>query len=208
MKHFKYLLYLLVVVASFVTRADPINDYFQAIDEDNGALVKKLLDDGFDPNTPDKDGQVGLYLALRAGSPAAVSVLLRSPKLDIEAVNKAGETPLMMAALRGNLEGARELIGRGARINRAGWSPLHYAATGPSAELVELLIDRGAVINARSPNGTTPLMMAARYGNPASVELLLARQADKTLINQHAMDAADFAKEAGRTELAARLRAR
>ncbi len=66
---------------------------------------------GFDPNTPDEKGQVGLYLALREGSLKVAEVLLQHPQLKVDAANAAGETPLMMAALRGNVEWTQRLLG-------------------------------------------------------------------------------------------------
>ena len=127
------------------------------------------------------------------------------PALDVNAVNASGETPLMMAALRGDLDWARRLIERGAKVHQDGWSPLHYAATGPEPKIVVLLLDRGAPIDARSPNRSTPLMMAARYGAEANVDLLLARGADKRLRNDRDLDASEFAKLAGRDFLVSRL---
>jgi uncharacterized protein len=118
---------------------------------------------------------------------------------------QSGETPLMMAALRGNLAWAQRLIERGAKIHRAGWSPLHYAAAGSEPKIVALLLDRGAPIDAPSPNRSTPLMMAARYGAEGSVDLLLARGADKRLRNDLELDAGAFAKLAGREFLLQRL---
>jgi ankyrin repeat protein len=60
-------------------------------------------------------------------------------------------------------------------------------------------------VDARSPNGSTPLMMAARYGSEASVDLLLARGANPKLRNQRDLSAADFARMDGRDALAQRL---
>jgi hypothetical protein len=68
-----------------------------------------------------------------------------------------------------------------------------------------LLLDRGAPIDAKSPNGSTPLMMAARYGAEASVDLLLARGADAKRRNDLNLDAADFARQGGRDFLVERL---
>jgi hypothetical protein len=48
-------------------------------------------------------------------------------------------------------------------------------------------------------------MMAAGYGAEASVELLLARGADRKLRNDLGLTAADFAQRAGRDALAKRL---
>ena len=127
---------------------------------------------------------------------------------DINAVNDVGETALMFAALKGRLDLSQRLIDRGARISQLGWSPLHYAATGPEPKIVALLLQHGAPIEARSPNGTTALMMAARYGSEDSVTLLLAQHADVTLRNERGMNAADFARSAGREALAKRLDSR
>jgi hypothetical protein len=70
---------------------------------------------------------------------------------------------------------------------------------------VALLLDKGAPVDARSPNGTTPLMMAARYGAEPSVDLLLQRGADPKLKNDRQLSAADFARQGGREALAQRL---
>ncbi|MNC96496.1 Ankyrin repeats (3 copies) [compost metagenome] len=74
--------------------------------------------------------------------------------------------------------------------------------------MVELLLARGAPIDARSPNGTTPLMMAARYGAIDAADLLARRGADRTLRNDRGLNAADFAAGAGRDDLAQRLQPR
>ncbi|MEJ6763173.1 MAG: ankyrin repeat domain-containing protein, partial [Comamonadaceae bacterium] len=44
-----------------------------------------------------------------------------------------------------------------------------------------------------SPNGTTPLMMAAQYGLLASVQTLLDEGADVLLKNERGLNALDFA---------------
>ena len=74
--------------------------------------------------------------------------------------------------------------------------------------MVAWLLERGAALEARSPNGTTALMMAARYGNEQSAELLLEKHAIPEARNDHGLTAADFARAAGREALAKRLDSR
>lgn len=204
-KYLKFWAYLVVVIFVSSADADAKDEYFKALEIDAPHIVSRLLVGGLDPNQRDEQGQVGLYLALRASSLKAAEALLAHPRLDIDAVNPAGETPMMMAALRGNLEFTRRLLDRGAGLHREGWTPLHYAASSPEPGVVSLLLDRGARIDARSPNGTTPLMMAARYGAIDAADLLRQRGADASLRNDLGLSAADFAAAAGRDDLAARL---
>jgi uncharacterized protein len=204
-KYFRYLLYLIVVTAFNVCQAGVYEDFFRAVNRDDGDTVRALLKQGFDANSRNPDGQTALHLALRDQSPRVAQALWSSSALDVNAVNAHGETPLMMAALRGDLEWARRLIERGAKVQTDGWSALHYAATGPEPKIVALLLDHGAAIDCRSPNRSTPLMMAARYGAQASVDLLLARGADKRLRNDLDLDAYAFAKSSGRAFLLERL---
>lgn len=202
---FRFVVYLIVAVWFSSAHAGAYDDFFSAIRRDDGRSVSALLQRGFDPNTRDEKLQVGLYLALREDSGTVVEALLAHPELDIEAANPAGETPLMMAVLKGRADATRQLLARGAQVNRPGWSPMHYAASGPDAKLLELLLDRGGAIDAPSPNGSTPLMMAARYGSEDAVDLLLKRGANPRLRNQLNLDAVEFARLDGRDNLADRL---
>ncbi|MCB2000306.1 MAG: ankyrin repeat domain-containing protein, partial [Rhodoferax sp.] len=142
----------------------------------------------------------------------AVAALLQWDKLDVEPRNKVDESPLMLACLAGQLEMAQQLVERGADVNKPGWAPLHYAATRGHVAVMRFLLERNAYIDAASPNGTTPLMMAAYYGTPSAVKLLLESGADPLLKNQQDLSAIDFAHRANRADsaeiIAAFVRAR
>lgn len=205
MKNLKIILYVLAVIACSVCNANPQDDFFIAIRNDNVGEVKALLQQGIDPNARDAKGQPGLTIAMREQSLKAAQVLLAQPQIDVNALNQAAESPLMIAALKGGKASAELLLAHGAAVNRPGWSPLHYAATGPNPQIVELLLEHGAAVDAPSPNGTTPLMMAAQYGSEDSVRLLLKHGADWKQRNERGLDAADFARLAGRDSLAEQL---
>jgi ankyrin repeat protein len=205
MKHLKYVFYLIVVMTFSGARAGAYEDFFQAVNRNDDRTIRQLLERGFDPNSRDPQGQTALHLALRDESSTVAEALWTSASLDVSAVNASGETPLMMAALRGNLGWAQRLLQRGAQVHKEGWSPIHYAATGPEPKMVALLLEKGAPIDAESPNRSTPLMMASRYGAEAGVDLLLARGADARRRNDLNLSAIDFARQGGRDFLVERL---
>ena len=200
--YFKKLIYLIVIAGSFSANADSFNDFFRAVRADNASGVQNLLNRGFDPNTRDEHGQTGLLIALKEPSPKVIKVLLDFPKTDVEARNSKDESPLMLAAIKGQQDIVTKLIERDADINKPGWTPLHYAASGGHVAIMKLLLENYAFIDAQSPNGTTPLMMAAMYGSIDAVKLLLAEGADTAMKNQLGMTAVDFAKRANRGEAA------
>jgi uncharacterized protein len=211
MKQFKVsrLLPCLVLIAglwaSLGVQASPAVEFFRAVNIDRPQIVRDLVGQGFDPNTLSEQGQTALYLALRDESAGVASALLDMDKVAVTVRNKAGETALMMAALKQNLPAMRLLLARGAVVNQDGWTPLHYAATGGNLAALDLLLAQGAALDARSPNGSTPLMMAARYGSEEGARLLLQRGAHPGLRNEQQLSAGDFARDAHRLKLAEQL---
>jgi uncharacterized protein len=210
--YFKNLLYLIVFIGSNCVQAGSYEDFFTSIKRDDARTIQALLNRGFDPNTRDPRGLPGLYLALREPSPKVAQALVDWPQTNVEARTEQDESPLMMAALKGQLDMARRLIGKGADVNKPGWTPLHYAATHGHLSIMQLLLDEHAYIDAESPNGTTPLMMAALYGTAEAVKLLLEAGADPLLKNQLGLTAIDMALQGNRKDaselIAASIRAR
>jgi uncharacterized protein len=200
--YLRKLVYLIVFCAYSWANAGSYDDFFIAIKQDNPRPIQELLQRGFDPNTLDPNSLPGLYVALRDSSLKAAEVLIDWPNTKVEIRTDKDESPLMIAALKGHLRLAKKLIARDADVNKTGWTPLHYAATGGHLEIMQLLLDHDAYIDAESPNGTTPLMMAAQYGTPAAAKLLLDAGADPTLKNQVGLTAVDFAYRADRQDLA------
>jgi len=187
-----------------LAHAGAYEDFFKAIELDNGAAVADLLRRGFDPNARDPKGQPALIVALRGDSRKAAAALIAAKGLKVEERNAKDESALMLAALRGNLPAARALIRLDADVNKTGWTPLHYAASGTTQDakaMVALLLEESAYIDAASPNGTTPLMMAVRYGTGDVALLLVEEGADPTLKNDLGLTAIDFARQADRADM-------
>lgn len=200
--YFKYLLQLIVFIHISVANAGSYDDFFTAIETNHPSTVSGLLKRGFDPNTRNPKGEHPLILAVRGAALQVVDVLLANPATQIDTRSAQDETPLMLAALKGYAEVCQKLIARDADVNKTGWAPLHYAATGGHIVVMRMLLDGHAYIDAASPNGSTPLMMAARYGSIDAVKLLLEGGADPLLKNDLGLTAIDFANSVQRTESA------
>lgn len=198
----------LIVIIGFLTfssaaHCGTYDDFFKAIQLDNARDVERLLARGFDPNTPNPQGVPALLKATQEQSFKAAAVLAAHAQTQIDPRSERNESPLMLAALRGQEALVQALVARGAEVNKTGWTPLHYAATGGHVRVIAFLIGAQADIDAGASNGTTPLMMAAMYGNAASVKLLLESGADPEIRNAQQLSALDFAQRAGRTDSAA-----
>ena len=199
-------LIVLVGLASFnVAIAGSYEDFFKAIKSDDASTIQRLLTRGFDVNTVDPQGQVGLLVSLREPSLKVASLLIDSPQVNLNAVNTQGESPLMLAAIKGHFELAQKMIQKGADINKTGWTPLHYAASTGQLKMIGFLLEQNAYIDAESPNGTTPLMMASLYASLESVQLLLDQGADPLLKNEQGLTALQFAERGKRVDAVALL---
>lgn len=193
-------LFFVMAAACSLVHAGSYDDFFRAIQQNDPVEIRKLLNRGFDVNTLNGKSQHGLSIALGDGALKAAQALIDWPQTDVNKLSLKGESPLMLAALKGHLELAEMLIKKNADVNKTGWTPLHYAASAGHLEMIRLLLDNSAYIDAESPNGTTPLMMAALYGTPAAVDLLLQEGADPTLKNQQNLTALQFAQRGNRTD--------
>ena len=193
-----WMVLLLAIVGS--AYAGSYEDFFNAVVQDDSIQVENLLVRGFDANTINPAGQTGLHLALWEPSPKSASILIGWQKTDANKLNAQGESPLMLAAIKGQADLAAKLIAKKADVNKTGWTPLHYAASAGQVEIINLLLENSAYIDAESPNNTTPLMMAARYGSIDSVKLLLEQGADPNLKNQQGLTALNFAEQGKRPD--------
>jgi hypothetical protein len=174
-----------------------------AIESGKLSAARKWLDEGLHPDfLADRVG-TGLMIAAWEGN-LEMMELFFARGATINATNANGEQALMHAAWRGRLEAVHWLLDRGAQINRPGlqWSALHYAVFNGHDPVARLLIERGADINARSTNGSTPLMMAAREGREGLARMLLEFGADTTVENDWGEDAFVWAMRNGHPEIA------
>ncbi|CAJ8052075.1 ankyrin repeat-containing protein [Burkholderia pseudomallei] len=181
-------------LAAAPAHAESLDGIVKAVKFDDIKDISKQLKNGLDPNTIAPNGDPLLVIAAREKSDQVAAALAAAPNVELDKEDKAGENALMLAALNGDLPLVKLLVDKGAEVSKKGWSPLHYAATNGNDEVVKYLVDKSAYIDAASPNGTTPLMMAARGNHGSTVTLLLEQGADPALKNQLGITALDFAK--------------
>jgi ankyrin repeat protein len=206
MKNLKFLVYLVLIIGFSCARAGSYEAFFRAVIGDDPGTIEALAARGFDPNSVDPNGQPALIRALQAESYLAAMALARLPSTRVDLRNPAGETPLMLAAFKGEMDIVHVLLARGAAVNPSGWTPLHYAASGDSLPAIQELLARGAEVDSRAPNHQrTPLMMAAMYASEDVINALLKAGADPGARDQYGETAADLAARGGRDWLAERL---
>jgi uncharacterized protein len=186
-------------------RANPPDPVRFGIIVESGDLraVQAWLDAGLDPQfLADRIG-TGLMIGAWEGNIPMMALFL-SYGARISATNKVGETALMHAAWKGHVDAVKWLLDRRARINNEGleWSALHYAVFAGQEDVARLLIERGADVNARSTNGSSILMMAAREGRDGLAKVLLGAGADPRVTNDHGEDAFVWAMRHGHASIA------
>jgi hypothetical protein len=165
-----------------------------AVEAGNTWAVKKWLDGGLPPDfMADRIGS-GLMISAWTGNLELMRLFLERGA-DVHFRNRFDEQALQLAAWRGHLDAVRLLIERGATVSREGthWGALHYAVFAGHADIARLLIARGADVNARSPNGSTALMLAAREGQADLAGALLEAGADTAPVNEWGDNALAFA---------------
>jgi len=116
-------------------------------------------------------------------------------------LSKFGETPLHVAAKKGDVTKVKELLGQGANSNipdAAGWYPLHEVAVSGkdgAVDIMSLLISHGATVDVFSGDGITPLHDAVMYGSKEQVLTLVRAGADTELASKSGKTACALAEE-------------
>ncbi|XP_076992079.1 ankyrin repeat domain-containing protein 12 isoform X2 [Tamandua tetradactyla] len=111
--------------------------------------------------------------------------------------NERGETPLHMAAIRGDVKQVKELISLGANVNVkdfAGWTPLHEACNVGYYDVAKILIAAGADVNTQGLDDDTPLHDSASSGHKDIVKLLLRHGGNPFQANKHGERPVDVAE--------------
>ncbi|XP_049885124.1 ankyrin repeat domain-containing protein 11 isoform X2 [Pectinophora gossypiella] len=110
--------------------------------------------------------------------------------------NERGETPLHVAAIRGDHDQVKKLLDQGQDPDVpdfAGWTPLHEACSYGWYQVVEVLVNGGANVNAKGLDDDTPLHDATTSGNLQMVQFLVENGAEPFVKNTKGKMPSDYA---------------
>lgn len=160
----------------------------QALRGKHTATAKALLEKGADANAKFNPRSASTLLHIVAGYSFSETQLptlnlLLAHGADLEAKDKNGQTPLVIAICRSQrVETVRYLLDRGADLHvrdKYGRTPLVVAVQKHGSEsIVALLLEKGADVEAKDyVHGRTALMVAAKESRPGALRLLLEKGA-------------------------------
>ena len=148
----------------------------RAARHEHQAVATILLRAGADPDIRDSRGWTAWQWAAELGSGHGPTIAaLLEAGADPQVRDRDGSPPLHTAAETGDPQLVSRLLELGADPNEPGWrgrTALHAAAWGPSAVVLQLL-DAGADADARDRDGWSPLHVAARADDLATLSALM-----------------------------------
>ena len=129
----------------------------EAAKKANIGEIRRMLDDGANPNQSDKYGVTPLMQAAAFGGAEALKILLDGGA-DVNRSNTNGFTALMWAATQGRAPIVKMLLDKGANpnlTNNKDGSALMGAAGFGYAEIFQMLLEKGASPDLRDDSGKT-----------------------------------------------------
>ncbi|KAI6660867.1 hypothetical protein LOD99_13591 [Oopsacas minuta] len=154
------------------------------------AEVLELIASDQDVNQRDKSGYMGLHWAAFHGHYACVVALLKAKdRIDINAIDNGGGTPLMKASFKGQTPIVKLLLDNGANENmkdNKGMLAVHFASEKGHDECIVLLTaDRKNINESSNPLMITPLYKAVLNNEEAACRTLIDIGADVNCIDSN-----------------------
>ncbi|XP_062985372.1 KN motif and ankyrin repeat domain-containing protein 1 isoform X2 [Elgaria multicarinata webbii] len=185
-----------------------VGDYITAFEEVSPAVLRHVI------NMADGNGNTALHYSVSHSNFEIVKLLLDANVCNVNHQNKAGYTPIMLAALAAveaekDMRIVEELFACGdvnAKASQAGQTALMLAVSHGRIDMVKALLACGADVNIQDDEGSTALMCASEHGHVEIVKLLLAQPGcNGTLEDNDGSTALSIALEAGHKDIAVLL---
>ncbi|XP_059348629.1 KN motif and ankyrin repeat domain-containing protein 1 isoform X2 [Ammospiza nelsoni] len=185
-----------------------VGDYITAFEEISPAVLRHII------NMADGNGNTALHYSVSHSNFEIVKLLLDANVCNVNHQNKAGYTPIMLAALAAveaekDMRIVEELFSCGdvnAKASQAGQTALMLAVSHGRIDMVKALLACGADVNIQDDEGSTALMCASEHGHVEIVKLLLAQPGcNSTLEDNDGSTALSIALEAGHKDIAVLL---
>lgn len=168
-----------------------------ACQDGNSEIVKILLENGANVDLIDGSRKTALMYARERMHVEIEKMLLKAGAKEFDP-DKV-DNDLFLGIKNDDFQMVENSIASGAkvnRINKAGMTPLMAAAFFNRLKIAEFLLKKRANIDAvNRTNGVTALMLAAIAGNEEFVKLLVSRNADMHLRDNHGKTALMIASE-------------
>lgn len=128
-------------------------------------------------------------MAVRNGNIQIVNILLTAGA-EVDRQSTKGQTALHMAVRGKSVRITNLLLAAGADVNKPstkGTRPLHYAVRKRNTRMLEILLvsKYGADVDAKTAQGTTPIIDAAKIGFIDGINVLLRHGANDDHIDKH-----------------------
>ncbi|XP_054909583.1 KN motif and ankyrin repeat domain-containing protein 4 [Poeciliopsis prolifica] len=186
------------------SQADTVRLYLRQVGLTTPTLLPYVV------NLTDGNGNMALHYSVSHSNFPVVKLLLDTGLCETDNVNKAGYTPVMLAALTAaespdDLEVAEQLLKLGdvnARSRQAGQTALMLAVSHGRVAMVKLLLSCGADVNAQDSEGSTALMCASEHGHTHIASLLLETgRCDSGLKDKNGQTALSVAEAAAHQDI-------
>ncbi|XP_046555211.1 serine/threonine-protein phosphatase 6 regulatory ankyrin repeat subunit A-like isoform X2 [Haliotis rubra] len=144
-----------------------------------------LVSSGADVSLKDDYNNSVFQLACVGGNLSIVECLL--PKSEVNSSDYLGRTALMKAAESGHIRVFDFLVSQKNHLIQTddfNNTVLHFACAGGNVDILQHLLTT-ADLNARGTNGWSPVMVAARFGKSDVFNLLVSKEVDLTLKDDH-----------------------
>ncbi|XP_069817992.1 KN motif and ankyrin repeat domain-containing protein 1 isoform X2 [Dendropsophus ebraccatus] len=181
-----------------------VEDYIAAFAELSHAVLRYII------NMADGNGNTALHYSVSHSNFEVVKLLLDADVCNVNHQNKAGYTPIMLAALAAvevtkDMQVVEELFSCGdvnAKASQAGQTALMLAVSHGRIDMVKALLACGADVNIQDDEGSTALMCASEHGHVEIVKLLLAQSGcNAALEDNDGSTALSIALDAGHKDI-------